>query len=227
MALLAKIGQVLSTEISTDLLFKKKEQDEQTPSFLDEMQKRRSYYELSNRVSLSPEYLTQLIKDATRCCPSALNSQSARVVILLEHSHQRFWEMVENTQRHSVASVVWESVAHKINRCASAFGTVLFFEDQQVIQSLQSRKPLQAEDFQLWSEQTTGMVQYAVWTAIASTGLGASIHHYNPSIDRATTELFSLPEHWQLKAQLVFGSILEQSEIKVQQDDETLFKVFS
>ncbi|RZG44101.1 nitroreductase family protein [Acinetobacter wuhouensis] len=227
MAFLAKIGQVLNTEISKDLIFKKKELEENTYSFLEDMKKRRSYYELSNRVSLSPEYLTQLIKEAARCCPSALNSQSARIVILLEDSHFKFWKMVKEVQHHAVAEAIWESMDVKVDRCASAFGTVLFFEDQDIIQSLQKRKPLQAEEFQLWSEQTSGMVQYAVWTAIASTGLGASIHHFNPSIDQATTDLLDLPKQWQLKAQLVFGSILETAVNKNELNDEVIFRVLS
>ena len=227
MALLSKIGLVLNTEISKELLFKKKDVEQKTYVFIDEMKKRRSHYELSNRVSISPEYLTQLIKDAARCCPSALNSQSARIVILLDDSHAQFWQMVKDVQYYAVAETIRESVGHKINRCATAFGTVLFFEDQDVIQNLQKRKPLQADELQLWSEQTSGMVQYAVWTAIVSTGLGASIHHYNPSINLATTEQLQLPKNWHLKAQLVFGAIVENLELKSQLDDSILFKVFS
>ncbi len=227
MAFLAKIGQVLNTEISKDLIFKKKELEENTYNLLEDMKKRRSYYELSNRVSFSPEYITQLIKDAARCCPSALNSQSARIVILLEDSHFKFWKMVKEVQHHAVAEAIWESMDVKVDRCAAAFGTVLFFEDQDIIQSLQKHKPLQAEEFLLWSEQTSGMVQYAVWTAIASTGLGASIHHFNPSIDQATLELLDLPPQWQLKAQLVFGNILENATNKSVLNDDLMFRVLS
>lgn len=227
MAFLAKIGQVLSTEISKDLIFKKKELEADTYHFLDDMKKRRSHYELSNRISIRPEYITQLIKEAARCCPSALNSQSARIVILLDTSHFKFWQMVKDIQHHAVAEAIWESVDTKVDRCASAFGTVLFFEDQDIIQNLQKRKPLQASEFQLWSEQTSGMVQYAVWTAIASTGLGASIHHFNPSIDQATLTLLELPKQWQLKAQLVFGGILETATNKSELNEDVIFKVFS
>lgn len=128
MTLLSKIGQVLNTEISTEILFKKKELQDNTYYFLDEMKKRRSYYELNDRVSISPEYLIQLIKQAVRCCPSALNSQSARVVILLQTSHQGFWQMVKEVQHKSVAEAIWESVDQKVDRCRDAFGTVLFLK---------------------------------------------------------------------------------------------------
>ena len=227
MTFLAKIGQVLSTEISKDIIFKKKEIEENTYNLVEDMKKRRSYYDLGNKVSISPEYITKLIKEAARSCPSAMNSQSARIVILMEHSHLKFWNMVKGIQHRVLAEAIWESADLKVDRCAAAFGTVLFFEDQDIIYNLKKGKPLQTEAFEIWSEQTSGMVQYAIWTAIASTGLGASIHHFNPSIDRETVDLFALPKNWQLKAQLVFGSILKPAEDKNELNDDVLFRVLS
>lgn len=175
MTILARLGQVLKTDISTDVIFKKKNIEEKEYDLLDDMRKRRSIYTLSNRVSHSPEYLTELIKQAVRCCPSAQNAQSARVVILLEHAHYNFWEMVRDVQRNQLPERIFEGASVKLDRCSSAYGTVLFFEDLAVIQALQKQKPLQAHDFEIWSEQTSGMVQFAVWAVLSSTGLGASL----------------------------------------------------
>ena len=211
MTILTRLGQVLKTDISTDVIFKKKNIEEKEYDLLADMRKRRSIYALSNRVSHSPEYLTELIKQAVRCCPSAQNAQSARVVILLEHAHYKFWEMVRNIQRNQLPERIFEGASVKLDRCSSAYGTVLFFEDQAVIQALQKHKPLQAHDFEIWSEQTSGMVQFAVWTALSSTGLGASLHHYNPNINKKTKKMFDLPDSWQFKSQLVFGSIVKSA----------------
>lgn len=227
MTILARLGQVLKTDISTDVIFKKKNIEEKEYDLLDDMRKRRSIYTLSNRVSHSPEYLTELIKQAVRCCPSAQNAQSARVVILLEHAHYNFWEMVRDVQRNQLPERIFEGASVKLDRCSSAYGTVLFFEDLAVIQALQKQKPLQAHDFQIWSEQTSGMVQFAVWAVLSSTGLGASLHHYNPDINIKTAKMFELPESWQLKSQLVFGSIVKPASIKSELDDSSLFRVFS
>lgn len=227
MTILARLGQVLKTDISTDVIFKKKNIEEKEYDLLDDMRKRRSIYTLSNRVSHSPEYLTELIKQAVRCCPSAQNAQSARVVILLEHAHYNFWEMVRDVQRNQLPERIFEGASVKLDRCSSAYGTVLFFEDLAVIQALQKQKPLQAHDFEIWSEQTSGMVQFAVWAVLSSTGLGASLHHYNPDINIKTAKMFELPESWQLKAQLVFGSIVKPASIKSELDDSSLFRVFS
>ena len=227
MTILTRLGQVLKTDISTDVIFKKKNIEEKEYDLLADMRKRRSIYALSNRVSHSPEYLTELIKQAVRCCPSAQNAQSARVVILLEHAHYKFWEMVRNIQRNQLPERIFEGASVKLDRCSSAYGTVLFFEDQAVMEALQKHKPLQAHNFEIWSEQTSGMVQFAVWTALSSTGLGASLHHYNPDINNETAKMFDLPESWQFKSQLVFGSIVKPAIAKSELDDNCLFKVFS
>ncbi|MGR3978080.1 nitroreductase family protein [Acinetobacter sp. 1207_04] len=227
MTILTRLGQVLKTDISTDVIFKKKNIEEKEYDLLADMRKRRSIYALSNRVSHSPEYLTELIKQAVRCCPSAQNAQSARVVILLEHAHYKFWEMVRNIQRNQLPERIFEGASVKLDRCSSAYGTVLFFEDQAVIQTLQKQKPLQAHNFEIWSEQTSGMVQFAVWTALSSTGLGASLHHYNPNINHETAKMFDLPDSWQFKSQLVFGSIVKPAIAKSELEDGCLFKVFS
>lgn len=227
MAFLTKIGQVLKTDISKESLFGKKEEEAVQYSLINDLKKRRSVYELGRKVYFSQNYLTQLIKEAVRCCPSALNSQSVRVVILMEDTHYQFWQNVKTVQKQYVPEHVFEGAVVKIDRCADAFGTVLFFEDQQVIQSLQKQRPLQADEFPLWSEQTSGMAQFAVWAALSSAGLGAALHHYNPAINPMVTEQFNLPQSWVLKAQLAFGSINQAASEKIIEDDTVLFRVFA
>lgn len=44
--------------------------------------------------------------------------------------------------------------------------------------------------------------------------IGASIQHYNPVIDEWVKEVYDLPEHWELVAQMPFGKIEEEPEAK-------------
>lgn len=157
MTLLSKIGQVLNTEISTEILFKKKELQENTYYFLDEMKKRRSYYELNDRVSINPEYLIQLIKQAARCCPSALNSQSARVVILTQNSHRSFWQMVKELQYQSIAEVIWDSMDQRIDRCRDAYGIVLFLKIKRLFKTYKNVSPYKQMNF------VNGLSKHLVW----------------------------------------------------------------
>lgn len=46
----------------------------------------------------------------------------------------------------------------------------------------------------------------AVWTALEAEGLGVNLQHYNPLIDVRLETEFKVPETWNLKAQMVFGT---------------------
>ena len=131
MALLHKIGQVLTTDLTKDLKFKKNHaEDLKQTTFIDQLKKRRSIYVLGKRVHLSQVYLAELI-------------------------------------------------------------------------------------------------QYAVWTCLVDAGLGASLQHYNPSIDADISKVFEIPKHWRLRAQLVFGSIEEKAAEKEHHKDEERFMIYA
>lgn len=71
----------------------------------------------------------------------------------------------------------------KIDSFAAGAGSILFFEDMAVVKGLQEQFPLYADNFPIWSEQASGIAQFAVWTALAQENVGASLQHYNPLID--------------------------------------------
>jgi len=227
-ALLEKIGHVLTADITKELKFKKRAAEEVNElTFVDQLKKRRSIYVLGKKVPFSQAYLAELIQEAVRSCPSALNSQSSRIVVLFGDSHQQFWEIVKEVQRKLVAVHVFAGAAMKIDQCVAGYGTVLFYEDQNIIQKLQKKIPFNADDFPVWSEQTSGMAQYAVWTALADSGIGACLQHYNPSIDKAVSEHFHIDESWLLRAQLVFGSIEQEADIKQESQTAERFRILN
>jgi predicted oxidoreductase (fatty acid repression mutant protein) len=88
---------------------------------------------------------------------------------------------------------------------ASGYGTILFFEDQEVIEKLQAQFPGYADNFPVWSAHSAGMHQFAVWTILADAGLGASLQHYNPLIDERVKREWNINPKWKLIAQMPFG----------------------
>lgn len=65
-----------------------------------------------------------------------------------------------------------------------------------------------APHFPIWSENSTGMIQFAVWTALEAEGLGASLQHhagYAPAIASGIAEAFNLPAAWKCTALMPFG----------------------
>ena len=59
-----------------------------------------------------------------------------------------------------------------------------------------------------WAEQANGMLQFAIWTQLEAAGLGASLQHYTPIIDKDVKDAFLIPSEWRLIAQMPFGKIL-------------------
>lgn len=144
---------------------------------------------------------------AIKHVPSAFNSQSTRAVLLLHEHHDELWKIVKRTLRAIVPEGAFARTEEKIEHSfAAGYGTVLFFEDTDVVRGLQQQFPAYAGNFPVWSEQTSAMHQLAVWTMLEDAGLGASLQHYNPLIDDEVRKRWSLPGEWKLVAQMPFGT---------------------
>ena len=178
-------------------------------SFLDHIKQRRTIYAVGKNVALTPEQIESVIKEAVNHSPSAFNSQTSRIVTLFGESHLQFWNIVRETLRKIVPEAAFEGTDTKINSFAAGYGTVLFYEDQDVVKSLQEQFALYADNFPVWSEHSSAIAQFAVWTALSEQNIGASLQHYNPIVDAEIAEIFDIPANWKLRAQLVFGSIEE------------------
>lgn len=175
-------------------------------SFSEALEQRRSYYSITDQSPVSDEEIESIINIAVRYVPSAFNSQSTRVVLLLGNSHRKLWEIVKDALREIVADEIFVKTEEKIdNSFACGYGTVLFFEDQHVVRKLQETFPLYEENFPGWSLQTSAMHQLAIWVMLEDAGFGASLQHYNPLIDEKVRNTWNLPEHWKLIAEMPFG----------------------
>lgn len=172
----------------------------------DALQHRRSYYELTPESPIDDAQIEEIVRFAMKHIPSAFNSQSARLVLLLHEHHGAFWEIVKQTLQAVVSPEAFVATKQKIDTSfASGYGTVLFYEDTTVVRNLQDRFPRYADNFPTWSEHTSAMHQLAVWTMLEDAGFGASLQHYNPLIDRDVRERWALPGSWRLIAQMPFG----------------------
>lgn len=171
---------------------------------------RRSYYAIGNQTTLPDDAIEEILDFATLHIPSAFNSQSTRMVLLLKEHHQKLWQIVSDVLRQTVPAAAFSTTEAKIKKSfASGYGTVLFFEDRCEVENLQKAFPLYHEKFPLWSQQTSAMHQLAVWTLLEDAGFGASLQHYNPLIDEQVQQEWKLPACWELIAQMPFGLPLE------------------
>jgi len=195
--------------------------------FLDIARRRRTQYALGKDIPLSQEQVTSLIQEAVRQSPSSFNSQSSRALILHGDQSVKFWEIVKDELRRIVPAADFPATEKKIDGFAAGAGTVLFYEDQAPVRSLQEQFPLYADNFPVWSEHSTGIAQYAVWMALADAGIGASLQHYNPLPDKAVAAEWDIPDTWVLRAQMPFGSHAGEIGEKTYMDDAERFRVAS
>lgn len=195
-------------------------------SMKDAIMHRRSYYSISKVSPVSDTKIEEIVKFAIKNVPSAYNSQSTRIVLLLGDNHDKFWDITLNVLKKIVPEEAHPATEKKINSFASGYGTVLFFEDSDVVKSLQSSFPLYADNFSVWSQHTSAMHQFTVWTMLEDVGFGASLQHYNPLIDMYVYNEWSIPENWKLIAQMPFGTPTAEPTIKTYQQLKNRMLVF-
>ncbi|GGM33293.1 nitroreductase [Paraliobacillus quinghaiensis] len=173
--------------------------------FYTAIKDRRTIYGISNEEIVSQERIEEVVKYAVKHTPYAFNSQSGRVVVLFGEQHQALWDITKETLRKIVPAENFAATEERVDSFASGYGTVLFFEDQEVVEGLQKQMELYKDNFPIWSDQSSGMLQYNVWTSLDIEGLGASLQHYNPLIDDEVKEKWDIPSSWLLRAQMPFG----------------------
>ena len=183
--------------------------------FIDMIKMRRSVYALNKDLPVSKKEVLEIIKDAVLYVPDAFNMKSQRVLVLLGEKHEEFWKGVYD----ELVKVSGKNLSpDKINSFADGFGTILYFYDAGVLGEYKKQFFQYADNFNNWAMQSNAMLQFAIWSALASVGIGASLQHYNPVIDGMVREKFDVPENWVLNAQMPFGGIAVKPEAKPQED---------
>ena len=186
---------------------------------------RRSVYALGNELPVEPQAIVNMAERVLLHTPSAFNSQSSRLVVLFGAEHQRLWDIAEEKLRAAVGDGDFSGSKQKLDGFRAAAGTVLFYEDKNVTQSLQEQFALYADRFPVWAQQTSAMHQYAMWTELRTLNVGANLQHYNPLVDQDAAKAFAIPDSWELVAQMPFGNIVELAGEKTYQPVSERMKV--
>lgn len=160
--------------------------------------------------------------------PSAFNYPTTNVIIAFGEKHQQIWQITTDILKEKLAKKeeTFAVAQNKINKFKAGVGTILFFEDTEIINELKETYAMYAENFSTWSNQANGMLQNNIWTALSQANIGANLQHYNPLIDDKIKELFSIPDTWKLTAQMPFGSIEAQPNEKYIEDISTRLKIY-
>jgi predicted oxidoreductase (fatty acid repression mutant protein) len=198
-----------------------------TNSIKEALLQRRTNYALSNGSPISDEDIEEIVKTAVLHVPSAFNSQSTRIVLLLGENHRKLWEITKDILRKIVPAAAFVQTEAKINGAfESGHGTILYYEDQSVVRGLQVQFAAYKDNFPIWSQHTSAMHQFAIWTMLTDAGFGVNLQHYNPLIDEEVAKAFDINPDWKLIAEMPFGVALQGAGEKQFAPLEDRLKVF-
>jgi predicted oxidoreductase (fatty acid repression mutant protein) len=181
-----------------------------TTPFLSAIAARRSIYTLTNNSPIPQSLITSLVNESLRYCPSAFNVRSSRCITLYGAEHTALWDHAALITPKTAPASLHDLLVPRIPIFRAAYGTVLFFDDPTSVDLLP--KPFQPlfDEYPEVHEHAQGMLQFAVWTALSAEGLGCNLQHYQPGITEWVRSRYGVPETWELKAQLVFGEVVEE-----------------
>lgn len=149
------------------------------------------------------------------------------MVFLFGEEHNRLWDIVKSELKKIVPAEGFQAPEEKINGSfRSGYGSILYFEDMIIVEGLQMQFPAYKDNFPGWSNQSSGMLQFTIWTALELEGLGVSLQHYNPVIDSAVKAEWNVSDSWKLIAQMPFGKPLYQPSQKDFQSIEERVKIY-
>ena len=177
--------------------------------FQEAVTNRRTNYALGKEIKVLPSQIIAAVEKMTHEVPSSFNMQSARVVVAMGEHHEKIWHITKETLRKIVPAEKFAPTEAKIDGFAAAYGTVLFFDETATVTHMQQQFAAYAENFPIWAQQSNGMLQFAIWTALTNMGLGVNLQHYNPLIDDEVKQAFQVPDSWKLIAQMPFGAQVE------------------
>ncbi|KAF2482754.1 Nitroreductase-like protein [Neohortaea acidophila] len=182
-----------------------------TTGLKDAIKHRRTIYQLTKKSPISDEKIKELLTLAIQDVPSSFNSQTTRIVALFKDEHDKFWDLVAGKLKPIVEGQGgdWSKSEARLKMFKDAYATILFYEDKAVVKGLQEKMAVYADKFPQWSEHTSAMHQYMLWTALETEGLGCNLQHYNPIVDKEAAETWKVPAEWELIAQLVIGQPAE------------------
>lgn len=174
-------------------------------NFYEAIEDRRTVYAISKESPISDERIKEIVEHAVKYSPSAFNSQSGKVVLLLGSEHDKLWDIALEALRKIVPADSFASTEEKIASFKAGHGTVLYFDDNSIVEYLQKEYSLYKDNFPVWAQQSNGMLQLVLWSGLEAEGLGASLQHYNELIEEAVKKEWNIPASYKLIGQMPFG----------------------
>ena len=89
------------------------------------MAKRRTIYELKNESPISDDRIQDILKHALLHVPSAFNSQTTRIVLLVKEEHIKLWQIVKHIIKAKVPAEAWPTSKQRLSKFQAGYATVI------------------------------------------------------------------------------------------------------
>jgi len=93
-------------------------------TFLDILAKRRAHYQLAAISPIPDARIQEIIEKVILNVPSAFNSQTVRVVLLVKDEHRKLWDIVTEELKVVVPEDAFPATEKKLKGFHAAYGTV-------------------------------------------------------------------------------------------------------
>ncbi|KAK7420787.1 hypothetical protein QQX98_002591 [Neonectria punicea] len=174
--------------------------------YLAEIKSRRTCYSLEATSPVTDARIVEIAQEVTKHTPSSFNCQSTRLVVLLRDEHVKFWEIAKQCFKATMSEDTYKDYEKKLSQRQGGYGTILLFEDLDVIRRYQTQNTRFTWHLLQFSEHNNAMQAFNLWTALSLEGLGCNLQHINPVVDQRIVGQWNISPQWSLKAQLVFGT---------------------
>lgn len=191
---------------------------------MDVIEKRRSNYDLGNNLEISKKDLINLLRKIIYYAPSPFNVQSSKIVLLNKKSHHLLWTtVVEEFLKKNNNGNLLDSDKAKIKREDKAYGTILFYKDERVIEEFKEKlDAYEQKSLDSWCIEESAMLQMNIWNELRLKNIGAHIVHFD-DIDEEVSVAFDIDKNYKLVAMMVFGNIIQEAAVKPKKDIDKRF----
>lgn len=179
-------------------------------SFFQAAETRRSHYALSNKATIPDSAIQAIVERAVKFAPTSYNVQEIRAVLLTGDKHIALWDLIATEVANSplpdgLKAHVGGSIENSFKK---GYGTVVFLEDHDTLEAFLEKQPMLRGIYDQFSNNSQGMAQFMVWSALAVEGMGASLQHLGgvvPGVQEKISAQLGVPASWKSNAIMPFG----------------------
>ena len=93
-------------------------------AFMAAVAHRRTYYALSPTSTIPDSKIEQIVTDTIKHTPSAFNSQTTRIVLVVKEEHKKLWDMIMAVYEEMLPKEKFEHAKGRMEGFRKGYGTV-------------------------------------------------------------------------------------------------------